>query len=263
MNKFCLAGIGIPALLASGLALAAATTAPASHDEGFSNPVASLRFHQIDGAPDRFERATLKALKVHDPLEPFNRRMYLLNLQLDQRVLVPTMRYYRFFVPAPVRSGVRNVFANLGDVSNLVNSVLQGKIVRSGSTGARLLLNTTVGIAGLWDPATRLGLARQSEDFGQTLGFYGVPSGPFLMLPLLGPSNVRDAGGQVVDINIESAIDLLGAATLQAEQPYLIALRVVDTREAVPLNYGQLNSPFEYEKLRYVFTRARELQVAD
>jgi len=156
-----------------------------------------------------------------------------------------------------------NFFGNLGDVPNLLNSLLQFKGKRSLQTTGRLLVNTTVGVAGLWDPATRIGLPKQSEDFGQTLGFYGVPDGPYVMLPLLGPSNLRDTGGKVFDFVAESQINYLNVAEVSSDHPEITALRVVDTRNTTNFRYGQLNSPFEYEKVRYVYREARKLQIAE
>jgi phospholipid-binding lipoprotein MlaA len=108
-----------------------------------------------------------------------------------------------------------------------------------------------------------MGLPRQSEDFGQTLGFYGVPEGPYLMLPVLGPSNLRDTTGLVVDYAGEQAINYLNVAETSTDHPEIFALRVVDKRYTTNFRYGQLNSPFEYEKVRYVYTQARKLQIAE
>ncbi|MGH8355739.1 MAG: MlaA family lipoprotein, partial [Pseudomonas sp.] len=129
--------------------------------------------------------------------------------------------------------------------------------------GGRLLLNTTLGVAGLWDPASRMGLPKQGEDFGQTLGFYGVADGPYLMLPLLGPSNLRDTGGRLADFGAAAQINFLNVAEASGNHPEITALRVVDQRYGTPLRYGQLNSPFEYEKVRYVYREARKLQITD
>ncbi len=230
-------------------------------DEGFTRPLESLKYLRHDNG--NFEKATLNALDVPDPWESANRRVYHFNQRLDERVLLPVVRVYRFFVPGVVRHGVSNFFSNLGDVTNLANSMLQLKGKRSLETGGRLLLNTTVGVAGLWDPATRLGLARQDEDFGQTLGYYGVGQGAYVMLPMLGPSNVRDTGGRVADFAAGTAINYLNVAETSSDHPEITALKMVNERETTEFRYGQLNSPFEYEKLRYVFSRARELQVDD
>ncbi len=244
-------------LLISGAALA---DQPA--DDGFTQPLKDLKFNP--GLDQReFERSTWQALTIYDPLESWNRRVYHFNYRVDEWVLLPVVNGYRYVTPSFVRTGVSNFFSNLGDVPNLLNSLLQFKGKRALQTTGRLLVNTTVGVVGLWDPATRWGLPKQSEDFGQTLGFYGVPAGPYLMLPLLGPSNLRDTGGLVVDFGAESQINYLNMNDLSGEYPEITVLRGIDKRYTTNLRYGQLNSPFEYEKIRYVYTEARKLQIAE
>ncbi len=238
----------------------------ASADEALSSypqsPLESLRFvpsdHQII-----FERSSLVALAVKDPWEAVNRRIYHFNQRADEYVLLPIVRGYRFALPSFVRSGVHNVFNNLGDVTNLLNSILQLKPKRTATTTGRLLLNTTIGIAGLFDPATAIGLARQEEDFGQTLGFYGVGAGPYIMLPLLGPSNLRDASGRLFDVGASTQINFINSADIKQEYLVLYGLQITDERANTAYEYGSLNTPFEYEKLRYVFQKARELQIKD
>ncbi|MBI3906094.1 MAG: VacJ family lipoprotein, partial [Pseudomonas fluorescens] len=185
------------------------------------------------------------------------------NYRFDQWVFLPVVNGYRYVTPSFLRTGVSNFFNNLGDVPNLLNSLLQLKGHRSLETTGRLLLNTTIGIAGLWDPATAMGLPRQSEDFGQTLGFYGVPAGAYFMLPILGPSNLRDTGGLAVDYTAENAINFLNVAEVSSNHPEVWILRGIDKRHQTNFRYGQMNSPFEYEKVRYVYTEARKLQIAE
>ncbi|NQD96767.1 VacJ family lipoprotein, partial [Pseudomonas sp. CrR25] len=203
------------------------------------------------------------ALNVYDPLESWNRRVYHFNYRFDEWVFLPLVDGYRYVTPNLVETGVSNFFGNLGDVPNLANSLLQFKGQRAMRTTARLLFNTLFGVAGLWDPASRMGLPKQTEDFGQTLGFYGLPAGPYLMLPLLGPSNLRDSGGLVVDFGIKSHVNLLNVANVSSSHPEVTTLEVVDQRATTAFRYGQLNSPFEYEKLRYFYNEARKLQVAE
>nr|WP_256657849.1 VacJ family lipoprotein [Pseudomonas sp. 2FG] len=245
-------------LLASNLAQAERTVAP----DGFSEPLKTLKFNPgLDQL--EFERSSLDALNIYDPLESWNRRVYHFNYRFDEWVFLPVVNGYRYITPGFLRSGVSNFFGNLGDIPNLLNSLLQLKGQRSMETTGRLLFNTTLGIAGLWDPATMLGLPRQTEDFGQTLGFYGVPAGPYLMLPILGPSNLRDTGGLVADFSAESQINFLNVAEVSGDHPEIGVLRAVDKRYSTNLRYGQTNSPFEYDKIRYVYSEARKLQIAE
>ncbi|MGX5725043.1 MlaA family lipoprotein [Metapseudomonas otitidis] len=259
MAKYAL----LPALLLASLPAFADTPAePAVDPDGFTQPLRQLTFNP--GLDQReFERSTFDALEVYDPLESWNRRVYHFNYRFDQWVFLPVVRGYTYVTPRFVRSGVSNFFSNLGDVPNLVNSVLQFKGQRSMEITGRLLLNTTIGVVGLWDPATLMGLPKQSEDFGQTLGFYGVGAGPYLMLPLLGPSNLRDTTGLVMDFAAENQINFLNVAEVSSDHPEITALRIVDKRYTTSFRYGQLNSPFEYEKIRYVYTESRKLQIAE
>ena len=259
MAKYAL----LPALLLASLPAFADTPAePAVDPDGFTQPLRQLTFNP--GLDQReFERSTFDALEVYDPLESWNRRVYHFNYRFDQWVFLPVMRGYTYVTPRFVRSGVSNFFSNLGDVPNLVNSLLQFKGQRSMEVTGRLLINTTIGVVGLWDPATLMGLPKQSEDFGQTLGFYGVGAGPYLMLPLLGPSNLRDTTGLVVDFAAENQINFLNVAEVSSDHPEITALRIVDKRYTTSFRYGQLNSPFEYEKIRYVYTESRKLQIAE
>ncbi|MNQ27456.1 putative phospholipid-binding lipoprotein MlaA precursor [compost metagenome] len=230
--------------------------------DGFTQPLKDLKFNP--GLDQReFERSTMDALNVYDPLESWNRRIYHFNYRFDEWVFLPVVRGYRYVTPRVLRSGVSNFFSNLGDVPNLLNSMLQLKGQRSMEITGRLLLNTTIGVAGLWDPASRMGLPKQSEDFGQTLGYYGVGDGPYLMLPILGPSNVRDTGGLVVDYVADYEINFLNVPEVSSNHPEITALRMVDKRYTTGFRYGQLNTPFEYEKLRYVYTQSRKLQIAE
>ncbi|WP_043309446.1 VacJ family lipoprotein [Pseudomonas sp. ML96] len=246
-------------LLAAGLAQA---DEPVADADGFTNPMQQLQFNPYLDQRE-FERSTLDALHVYDPWESWNRRVYHFNYRFDEWVFLPVVRGYRYVTPGFVRSGVSNFFGNLGDVPNLLNSLLQFKGKRSLQTTGRLLVNTTVGVAGLWDPASRIGLPKQSEDFGQTLGFYGVPDGPYVMLPLLGPSNLRDTGGKVFDFVAENQINYLNVAEVSSDHPEITVLKVVDMRHTTNFRYGQMNSPFEYEKVRYVYREARKLQIAE
>ena len=134
-----------------------------------------------------------------DPWENFNRKVFNFNEALDEAVLKPVATAYRSVVPQLVRTGVSNVLGNIGDVWSAANHLLQGKVHTGLDMGMRVLANTFFGLGGLLDPATEMGLTRHSEDFGQTLGRWGVGPGPYLVLPLLGPSTLRDASALVLD----------------------------------------------------------------
>lgn len=135
----------------------------------------------------------------YDPLEPVNRRVHTFNDVFDRNIARPVARGYKTVTPDLAQQAVGNFFANLDDVTVLANSLLQLKPVKSGRTTARLFFNTTIGLAGLIDVAGAVGISKENEDFGQTLGHWGLGPGPYLVLPLLGPSNLRDGSGRVVD----------------------------------------------------------------
>lgn len=132
-----------------------------------------------------------------DPWEPFNRSMFQFNETVDQAVIKPVAQGYRKVMPDPVRKGVGNVFRNLAEPTTIVNGALQGKFKQAGNDLLRFAVNSTVGLLGWFDPATKLGLERHEEDFGQTFSVWGFARGPYLVLPLLGPSTVTDSVGLV------------------------------------------------------------------
>ena len=134
-----------------------------------------------------------------DPWEAWNRKVFSFNEAVDEAVLKPVAQAYRAVVPPMVRTGVSNFFGNLGDVWSAANHLLQGKLGSGLEMGMRVLSNTLFGLGGVLDPATEMGMTRRSEDFGQTLGVWGLPAGPYIVLPLLGPSSLRDTAGMPLD----------------------------------------------------------------
>lgn len=144
--------------------------------------------------------ATTNSGDVRDPLEPLNRGIYTFNDAVDTTLLKPAAELYRGLVPRIVRTGVSNVFSNINDVIVALNNLLQGKVTYAASDVGRVLVNTTIGLLGIFDAATPLGLEKHNEDFGQTLGWWGVGEGPYIVLPIFGPSNLRDSVGLLVDV---------------------------------------------------------------
>ena len=170
--------------------------------------------------------------ELNDPLEPTNRKFYAVNNALDRNVLRPVAVGYREAVPEPVRTHVHHLLSNLGNPAQFSNDVMQGKPRKAGNTLMRLLINTTVGLGGVFDVATDWGFPDHDNDFGLTLAVWGVPGGPFLFLPVLGPTNPRDAVGY----GANSALDPLtwisfgGSATLGWAR---FGAGAVDSRERV------------------------------
>jgi len=161
-----------------------------------------------------------------DPLEPFNRKMFTFNEKLDRNIARPVAAGYVEVTPGLVRSGVSNFFDNLDDVIVLVNSATQLKPEKTAATFYRLVLNSTVGLLGLIDVAEVTGQSKRNEDFGQTLGYWGVPSGPYLVVPLFGPSNFRDLPARFVDGHIDPRNAIDDSTTRNA----LLLLSLIDTR---------------------------------
>ncbi len=188
-----------------------------------------------------------------DPFEPLNRSVSRFNDVVDDNVLVPAATAYRKVLPSPVRSGVNNFFGNLGDVWNFANNVFQLKAQNSAETFMRLNVNTFFGLGGLIDVATELGIDRHPEDFGQTLGRWGVPSGPYVVLPLLGPSTVRDTAA--LPVNVQG--DLVRQVADIPVRNSMYVLRIVDLRSNY-LRASQLIGDAALD--RYSFTRDAYLQ---
>lgn len=135
-----------------------------------------------------------------DPIEGVNRAVFAFNETADRFVLKPLATGYRYVTPDPVENGINRMFGNAGEIVSIANDLLQGKFARAGTDTGRFLINSTVGLAGFFDVADDLGLVgNEGEDFGQTLGYWGVGEGAYIVLPLLGPSSLRDAPGLVVD----------------------------------------------------------------
>ena len=143
------------------------------------------------------------AANPKDPFEATNRRVSAFNDQVDANVVRPVAVTYKNNVPDPVQTGVTNFFGNLKDIWSTANNGLQGKPMEAAETGLRVAVNSVFGVFGLFDLATWAGIQRRSADLGQTLGVWGVPSGPYMVLPLFGPSNVRDTFGWAVDTNYD------------------------------------------------------------
>lgn len=188
-----------------------------------------------------------------DPLEPFNRTMFNFNEGVDRAIVKPAATVYQDITPSPVRTGVTNFFGNISDVWSLVNNALQLKPKETVETLMRVSMNTWLGFAGVLDVASEMRLEKHTEDFGQTLGYWGVAPGPYLVVPLLGPSSVRDSVGTLV----VGYGDLVRQAGNVPVRNSLITLRAVDTR-ANFLGAGDVLEEAALDK--YTFTREIYLQ---
>jgi len=209
------------------------------------------------------------AIDAYDPWEPMNRRIYIFNAIFDNFVFLPVVQAYEFVLPVVVQKGITNFFNNLTEVTNLTNSLLQFKFVKAVNTFGRIAINTTVGIGGLIDVATlNDGIEREDEDFGQTLGFYGLGPGPYLVLPILGPSDLRDTTGLVVDSVVYSMmvgelINLTGLGSPEDDilNYSLTAIYAIDKRSNEPFRYYKTGSAFEYDLIRKLYLIKRQFQI--
>jgi len=204
--------------------------------------------------------------EIYDPFENFNRNIYGFNEDVDRAVIGPVAHSYVRNVPKPARSGLRNFINNANTPVTLVNDVLQAKPQRAAETLSRFIINTTVGVGGLFDVAGKSGLEGHTEDFGQTLGYWGVPLGPYFVAPLLGPSNLRDTTGRVVDIAFDPltwiSFNTNNLATyLNAGETVIVA---VDTRAEFQTALETIRSqPEPYIALRRGYTAQRKSAIRD
>lgn len=198
-----------------------------------------------------------------DPFERINRAVFSFNETADQYVVKPIAEGYQFILPEFVRTGVTNFFSNINDVLIAANNLLQGKPGNAASDIGRFFVNSTIGVLGLFDVATDMGLDKNREDFGQTLGVWGIGDGPYVVLPFFGPSNVRDTVGFVVDVETDFMIN---TNKLNSDEKIAInGLRIIN-RRADLLDAGQLLEDAAFDKysfLRDGYLQRRRSQIYD
>ncbi len=201
--------------------------------------------------------------RTNDPLEPTNRVFYAINDGLDTVILRPAAQAYRFILPSPVRTGIHNVLSNLGTPVQLSDDVLQGKPRRAGDTSMRFVINTTFGLLGVFDVATGWGYPNHDTDFGLTLANWGVPDGPFLFLPVLGPSNPRDAVGFGVDMAMDPFTWVGKGSTVTALNWTRFGLNALDTRERLldPIDQIKKTALDPYATFRSLYRQHRQGQL--
>ena len=199
-----------------------------------------------------------QAASEDDPWESVNRPIFKFNDVIDTYALKPVAQGYQFITPQFLEDGIHNMFRNVGDVTNLVNDILQVKPVAAGTDTARIIFNTTFGLLGFFDVGTKMGLHRNDEDFGQTLGYWGVGSGPYVVLPLLGPSTVRDAPSKLVD-SYSGPYRYIDDVSVRNT---VFGLNIVDTRASL-LSSEKLITGDKYTFIRNAYLQNREFKVKD
>ena len=235
-------------LLAVSIAACGSTT---------TGPVTPARITLADVAPPNEEYPLL----VYDPIEPVNRAFYTFNAGFDRYVFLPVVQGYEAVTPEFVRRRISDFFINITEFRNFTNSILQLKAERAGRAFLRFVINVMFGFGGLYDIAGAKGIEQQSEDFGQTLGYWGAGPGPYLVIPILGPSNLRDGTGLLVD---SAALSYALPDAVTDSIAYNVAaygLRPIDQRSRIAFRYYGTGSPFEYDLVRFFYTEKRRLDI--
>lgn len=240
-------------LLVALLALGACSTAPVQQGDAVIEPSFSADRVLDDDVVDLTD-------DISDPWEGFNRSMYRFNYRFDKYVLLPVVTGYKAITPDFMEKGIHNFFLNLEDITTFFNSILQLSATKTVQTTGRFLVNTTVGLLGFIDVASMIDIPKHDEDFGQTLGYWGVGNGPYLVLPVLGPSNVRDGVGLGVDWLVYTAvIDELDMK--DSEEWALAIMKGIDTRANVAFRYYETGTPFEYDWVKLLYTTKRKMDI--
>ncbi|MCR8923551.1 VacJ family lipoprotein [Dasania sp. GY-MA-18] len=201
--------------------------------------------------------ANAQALDIENPRDPWeglNRKVFVFNDNADHYVLAPVARGYRAVTPDPVETGIRNVFSNLLEITTIANDLLQLEFAQAGADTGRFLINSTVGLLGIFDVASKVGLEKHDQDFGLTLASWGLGSGPYVVLPLVGPSTLRDSAGIVVD---SASSDYMNELEHVPTRNQVKALQIVNVRA------GLLKAEELVSGDRYVFIRDAYLQRRD
>jgi phospholipid-binding lipoprotein MlaA len=220
-------------------------------------PIEPAQIQLSDVAPP----GTTFPLLVYDPLETFNRGVYTFNAGFDRYVFLPVVRAYEFVTPEFVQHRVSDFFLNLTEFRNFTNSVLQLKSEEAGRAVLRFVVNVMFGFGGLYDIATAKGIPQQPEDLGETLGHWGAGPGPYLVIPVLGPSNIRDGTGLAADgLAFYYALPAEVTSSI-AYYALMYGLRPIDLRHTTAFRYYGTGSPFEYDLVRFFYTEKRRLDI--
>ena len=231
--------------------LAGCSGGPATQPQEYTEPLYSAERILPETVNDPAE--------VYDPWEGMNKRIYNFNYHFDKHVFIPVVKGYQWVLPGFAQHGIHNFFNNFRDIRTLMNSILQLSPEKTAQSLGRVVINTTVGLLGLFDVATGLDIPRPVEDFGQTLGHWGVNKGPYLVIPFLGPSNLRDGLGYLPDLYVTVLIEDEVLSKPLRQTTFL--LNAIDTRANTPFRYYETGSSFEYQTVRWLYSTKRDLDV--
>jgi phospholipid-binding lipoprotein MlaA len=217
-------------------------------------------------AQDAYSAQRDASAYTYDPLEPFNRSVFVFNKYVDMLLIKPVAKGYKWALPSPVRTGIYNFLTHLSSPVSFINELLQGDLAGADIVLRRFVVNSILGVGGLMDAAEMHGLGPIArEDFGQTLGVWGVGSGPYLVLPILGPSNARDLTGRVVDI----FLDPLNVWAISQDHDWIPWTRAIvggiDTRARLlgPFDDMMYRSVDPYSSFRSMYSQNRTYQIGD
>jgi phospholipid-binding lipoprotein MlaA len=247
----------------AGAAGAEGGTAGAAGAEGTGGGPGNTEAKQAGAAADAVAAppvtpADAPSMITYDPWERLNRFTYRFNARFDEALFLPVANVYRR-VPSPLRAGVHNFFSNLTEVDSVINYTLQGRFGRGVRSLGRLVINSTAGIGGLFDVATKLKLPAAPTGFSTTLAKWGMHPGPYLVLPLLGPSTLRDGVGFLGDFSTSYVVNI--ADLYRGNKSWgLDVANAVDERANVNFRYYSSGSPFEYENIRFLYVRKRLIE---
>ncbi len=220
----------------------------------------SAQAENPEAAAEPLTPADAPSMNTYDPWGRLNRFIYRFNARFDRAVFLPVANTYGR-LPAPVVKGVHNFFGNLSEVDSVVNYLLQVRLKRAAQSLGRLAVNSTLGLAGLFDVATRFKLPAAPTGFSDTLSTWGVHPGPYLVIPLIGPSTLRDGIGLVGDYGVSYGVNLANLYRGNQEKTWSLGVvHAVDERAHVSFRYYSTGSPFEYENVRFLYVRKRLLE---
>jgi phospholipid-binding lipoprotein MlaA len=260
---FCIAAFGLGGCVSSGIVIhhvppetPAADNAAAikrQADLAAAAQAAAKIERTGEDAPPPLTAADAPSAKTYDPWGRLNRFTYRFNARFDDAIFIPVSNGYKY-LPSPIRGGVHHFFGNLKEIDSIINYTLQGRLGRGWRSIERFVINSTVGIGGLFDFATRWNLPGAPTGFGTTLAQWGMHPGPYLVIPLLGPSTLRDGVGYLGDYGANYGINLFDL--YQGDVSYgLGVVNAVDQRANVDFRYYSTGSPFEYENIRFLYVR--------
>jgi phospholipid-binding lipoprotein MlaA len=241
---------------------AAATASAAAFAEAIAAESANATSAQVPGeeAAPPLTPADAPPMYTYDPWERFNRFAYRFNARFDEAIFLPVANTYRR-APRPARAGVHNFFGNIAEIDSVINYTLQWRLKYGLRSVERFVINSTVGIGGLFDVATKLKLPGTATGFATTLAKWGMHPGPYLVIPLLGPSTLRDGVGFLADYGTDYAINIAGLYRGGLSWG-LGTINAVDQRANIDFRYYSSGSPFEYETIRFLYVRRRLIEDA-